>query len=48
MELLTEAAMRPRLTLTRGLRQVYERVRAEHGELSDSTLLIREERERWG
>lgn len=46
--LLTEAVLRPRQTLAKRLRDLQSRVRAEHGELPDSTVMIRDERDRWG
>ena len=40
--------LRPRQTLAKRLRDLQSRVRAEHGELPHSTVMIRDERDRWG
>lgn len=46
-DLLTEAAWRPRRLLAEQLSEAHAQFRALHGELPDSTALIREERDRW-
>lgn len=46
--LLTDAVLRPRQSLAKKLRELHIRLRAEYGELPDSTPIIREERDRWG
>ncbi len=40
-ELLTEEALRPKRELIASLRQLHEEMYAEHGELPDSTPMIR-------
>ena len=45
---LTEAALRPRREMAAELRGFREELRLEHGEMPDSTALIREERDQWG
>ncbi len=48
MEVLTEAALRPRRQLIAELMAHQEQMREACGVLPDSTLHIREERDRWG
>jgi plasmid stability protein len=45
-ELLRQEAMRPKIELANTLRQMREELRKKHGTFSDSTALIREERDR--
>jgi plasmid stability protein len=47
-ELLHQEAMRPKLELASELRQMREELRKKYGSFSDSTVLIREERDRRG
>lgn len=46
--LLEEEAFRPRREMVRRLREFQDGIRAKYGELPDSTLGIREERDRRG
>lgn len=48
IEVLTETAARPRRELAAELRAFREDMRAQYGEMPDSTPMIREERDRWG
>jgi plasmid stability protein len=45
-DLLHQEAMRPKLELANELRQMRDELRKKYGTFSDSTLLIREERDR--
>lgn len=45
---LTEAALRPRREWADRLEVLRESIRKVHGELPDSTPMIREERDSWG
>lgn len=45
---LTDAALRPRRELAVQLKAFRDDMLAKHGELPDSTPLIREERDQWG
>lgn len=45
---LTEAAMRPRRELAAELKAFRDDMFVKHGEMPDSTALIREERDQWG
>jgi antitoxin FitA len=47
-ELITSEALRPRRELLEDLQEFRETIRAKYGTLPDSTLLIREERDRRG
>ena len=47
-ELLEREAMRPRQELARELRQMQDELRREYGTFSDSTAIIREQRDAWG
>jgi hypothetical protein len=46
--LLVEEAFRPQREMVASLRQLQNAIRAESGELPDSTTIIREERDRRG
>ncbi len=47
-ELLRQEAMRPKLELANELRQMREELRKKYGTFSDSTVLIREDRDARG
>lgn len=47
-DLLHQEAMRPKLELANELRQMRDELRKKYGTFSDSTPLIREERDRRG
>ena len=47
-DLLRQEAMRPKLELANELRQMREELRKKYGTFSDSTIGIREERDRRG
>lgn len=47
-EALTDAALRPRRQLAAELQAFREDMLAKHGEMPDSTALIREDRDQWG
>jgi len=47
-EVLTEAAFRPRREWADRLDKLRESIREVHGQLPDSTAMIRQERDQWG